>query len=347
MTRIYDALKKAESNRQRLGLGPASLGGMPGHDPGAGWGHAQAEPTLTPLPLIGGVELTEDSIRETTGLRVNLESVLPDRNVRSVMFSSAQSGEGTTTVALQFAQTLAHSGARVLFVDANARRPACFAEDSHRFAVLDPRVGSMAMAGVMTPNLGAIPAPRGWEPQRAHLDGRDPVRARCGPRRVRLGRGRWPGGRRFAGRRFARRAGRWRGHGGPRGPGHAARRRPRGGDAAQVGWARAGHGAQPPHPRDPGVHLPPHLRAPFFVCAANARPTPDRPGRRASHPGTTAGARECFRARAPGALRAREPVRTGHGLRPFRHPDSRDRAGARMGGRRAARTAPRREPRHG
>ncbi len=158
MTRIYDALKKAESNRQRLGLGPASLGGMPGHDPGAGWGQAQGEPALTPLPLIGGVELTEDSIRETTGLRVNLESVLPDRNVRSVMFSSAQSGEGTTTVALQFAQTLAHGGARVLFVDANARRPACFAEDSHRFAVLDPRVGSMSMAGVMTPNLGAIPA---------------------------------------------------------------------------------------------------------------------------------------------------------------------------------------------
>src|ERR1044072_2160426 len=189
MTRIYDALKKAESTPRRLGLGPSSLGGMPGHDPGAGWGHAQAEPTLTPLPLIGGVELTEDSIRETTGLRVNLESVLPDRNVRSVMFSSAQSGEGTTTVALQFAQTLAHSGARVLFVDANARRPACFAEGSarvpalgprararvlvvdanarrpacfaeasHRFAVLDPRVGSMAMAGVMTPNLGAIPA---------------------------------------------------------------------------------------------------------------------------------------------------------------------------------------------
>src|SRR5947207_2181976 len=158
MTRIYDALKKAESNRQRLGLGPSSLGGMPGQDSGAGWGQAQGEPALTPLPLIGGVELTEDSIRETTALRVNLESVLPDRNVRSVMFSSAQSGEGTTTVALQFAQTLAHGGARVLFVDANARRPACFAEDSHRFAVLDPRVGSMSMAGVMTPNLGAIPA---------------------------------------------------------------------------------------------------------------------------------------------------------------------------------------------
>src|SRR5258708_3206534 len=85
MTRIYDALKKAESNRQRLGLGPSALGGMPGQDPGAGWGQG-------------------------------------------------------------------------LLVEGNAGGRACFAEDWHRLAVLDPRVGSMSMAGVMTPNLGAIPA---------------------------------------------------------------------------------------------------------------------------------------------------------------------------------------------
>lgn len=158
MTRIYDALKKAESNRQRLGLGPAPLASAPGHDPNQGWGQAPADPLLTPLPLIGGVDLNEDAIRETTALRLNLENVLPDRAVRAVMFSSAQSGEGTTTVALQFAQSLAHGSARVLFVDANARRPACFAEDSQRYAVLDPRVASPVMAGIMTPNLAAIPA---------------------------------------------------------------------------------------------------------------------------------------------------------------------------------------------
>ena len=158
MTRIYDALRKAESNWQRLGLGPLPIGQAPGHDPNYGWDHAPADATLTPLPLIGGVDLNEDAIRETTALRLNLESLLPDRALRALMFASAQTGEGTTTVALQFAQSLAHGSARVLFVDANARRPVCFAEEAQRYAVLDPRISSPALAGLMTPNLAAIPA---------------------------------------------------------------------------------------------------------------------------------------------------------------------------------------------
>jgi Mrp family chromosome partitioning ATPase len=104
------------------------------------------------------VDLNEDAIRETTALRLSLEGAVPDRAVRAVMFSSAQSGEGTSTVSLQFAQSLAHTGARVLYVDANARHPICFAEDSQRYAVLDPRIASPVMAGIMTPNLAAIPA---------------------------------------------------------------------------------------------------------------------------------------------------------------------------------------------
>lgn len=158
MTRIFDALKKAESNRARLGLGPAPIGLPPGHDPDNGWGRAAADPALVPLPLMGGVDLTEDAIRETTSLRVNLESALPDRSLRAIMFTSAQGGEGTSTVSLQFAQSLAHGSARTLFVDVHARRPACFADDSQRYAVLDPRVASPVMSGVMTPNLAAIPA---------------------------------------------------------------------------------------------------------------------------------------------------------------------------------------------
>ena len=157
MTRIYDALRKAESNRERLGIGPVPIGTPPGHDHSSGWGHSPADPAFSPLPLVGGVELDEDAIRETSALRLNLESVLGERVLRVVMFSSAQGGEGTSTVALQFAQSLAHGSARVLFVDVHARRPVCFADDTQRFAVLDPRVSSPVMAGIMTPNLAAIP----------------------------------------------------------------------------------------------------------------------------------------------------------------------------------------------
>ena len=158
MTRIYDALKKAEGNRQRLGLGPAPIAAAPGREPESGWSQPASDPGLTPLPLVGGVDLNEDAVRETMSLRMNLESALPDRGLRAIMFTSAQSGEGTSTVALQFAQALAHGAARVLFVDANARRPVCFAEDTQHYAVLDPRVASAVMAGMMTPNLAAIPA---------------------------------------------------------------------------------------------------------------------------------------------------------------------------------------------
>lgn len=157
MTRIFDALKKAESSRQRSGLGPAPMGVAPGHEPSTAWGRSQGDPALSPLPLVGGVELTEDAFRETTALRLNIESALGERATRAVMFASAQGGEGTSTVALQFAQSLAQGNARVLFVDAHARRPVCFADETQRYAVLDPSVASPAMAGAMTPNLAAVP----------------------------------------------------------------------------------------------------------------------------------------------------------------------------------------------
>jgi non-specific protein-tyrosine kinase len=60
-------------------------------------------------------------------------------------------------VALQFAQVLAHNEARVLFVDAHAARPVCYADDSQRYGVLDPHIASPSLASVMTPNLSAIP----------------------------------------------------------------------------------------------------------------------------------------------------------------------------------------------
>lgn len=158
MTRIFEALKKAQSSRERMGLGPAPVPPAAGPEPVPGWGRP-APGTATPaLPLVGGVELTEEAARETGALRVALEAALPDRAPRSILFVSAQGGEGTSTVSLQFAQSVANNGARVLYVDAHARRPACFADDSQHYAVLDARIASAAMTGIMTPNLSAVPA---------------------------------------------------------------------------------------------------------------------------------------------------------------------------------------------
>jgi len=152
MTRIFDALRKAERRS------PAAAPAVPAPEPErSAWEPPAADGTLVPLPLLGGVDMSEDAARETTALRLNLENALADRVTRAVMFLSAQAGEGTSTIALQFAQTLAQADARVLFVDAHAARPVCYADDSQRYGVLDPRVASAALAGVMTPNLAAIP----------------------------------------------------------------------------------------------------------------------------------------------------------------------------------------------
>ena len=156
MTRIYDALRKAEPRRPaEPAPAPAPT---PAQEPVSAWEAAPSEGVLVPLPLLGGVEMSEDAVRETTALRLNLENALAERVTRSVMFLSAQGGEGTSTVALQFAQTLAQNDARVLFVDAHAARPICYADDSQRYGLLDPHVASPSLAGVMTPNLSAIPA---------------------------------------------------------------------------------------------------------------------------------------------------------------------------------------------
>ena len=152
MTRIFEALRKRESGRERVGRSPLALPPVPEPAPG------QGEASVPALPLVGGVDLTDDAIRETTALRVNLEGALPDRALRSIMFSSAQGGEGTSTVALQFAQSLAHGSSRVLFVDGHARRPCCFADETQTHAVLDSGVASPALTGVMTPHLDAVPA---------------------------------------------------------------------------------------------------------------------------------------------------------------------------------------------
>jgi Mrp family chromosome partitioning ATPase len=75
--------------------------------------------------LDGSAELPTDVLREMTGLRISLEAALTEHIPRTVMFIASQGGEGTSTVAAQFAQSLASDERlRVLLVDAHVRRPA-------------------------------------------------------------------------------------------------------------------------------------------------------------------------------------------------------------------------------
>lgn len=166
MTRIFDALKKAEASRQAAPHAPAAMNPLP--SPSSA--HAQnlrpqgrsAESWGVALPLLGSLPMPEEVAREMMSLRVTLDVTLRDRTPRIVMFTSPQGGEGTSSIALQFAQILARdSGLRPLLVDTHVRRPAYEADPANRCAIPSPRLLESApdQATVVASNLFVAPVP--------------------------------------------------------------------------------------------------------------------------------------------------------------------------------------------
>lgn len=127
MTRLFDALSKARTAVPVRSTAP-SVPPVPTKAAPAPAPHPVAldEPVRQRIVACRGlVELPVDVEREMTGLRISLEAALTQRIPRAVMFIASQGGEGTSTVAAQFAQSLASDERlRVLLVDAHVRRPA-------------------------------------------------------------------------------------------------------------------------------------------------------------------------------------------------------------------------------
>ncbi len=126
MSRIFDALRKAKVETAPPAAAPAPppLAAVPPapQRPRAAEVRAQAA-ALVPFGPVPA--LPPDVQREMTGLRVSLESALTERIPRTVMFLASQGGEGTSTLAAQFAVSLATDARlRVLLVDVHPRRPA-------------------------------------------------------------------------------------------------------------------------------------------------------------------------------------------------------------------------------
>lgn len=135
MTRIFEALKKARvPHPQAASPVPAPpLQSLRAHAGGPA-SAAASMPSPERLGLMPRacdlvLDLPEDVVREMTALRMTLESALGPRMPKAVLFTSALSGEGTSTVAAQFAATLTRDASlRVLLMDLNARRPSPFVE---------------------------------------------------------------------------------------------------------------------------------------------------------------------------------------------------------------------------
>jgi Mrp family chromosome partitioning ATPase len=154
MTRIFDALKKAAAAPQPVASG-YGVPAPPSHS---------ADIVRGSLPLLGALPISDDVLREMSALRVTLESILRDRSPRVVMFLGSQGGEGTSTVALQFAQVLARDvTVRPLLVDCHAQRPAYAVDESRRCAVLSPALldGVPEQGSIVTANLFVVPVSEG------------------------------------------------------------------------------------------------------------------------------------------------------------------------------------------
>ncbi len=153
MSRIFDAMKKAQASREAI---PPVTPLATAPNPFA----RAAQPARPALPLIGAADVSEDVVRAMSALRVNIEGTLGERPSRTVLFLAPQGGEGTSTVALQFAQALARDrGARPLLIDCHARRPAYELQEGGRCVVLDPRLapGGPEQAPVVASNLFVVP----------------------------------------------------------------------------------------------------------------------------------------------------------------------------------------------
>jgi protein-tyrosine kinase len=137
MSKMFDALKRAESERRKKQeeLTPPA----PALEPVAGTARdtapqapavplmprREAPPPFVPSPPADlGAGLTLDMVRELGILRNSIEARLEKKTGRVLMFTSAMHGEGVTTLALGYARLLAmHNEHRVLLVELNARTP--------------------------------------------------------------------------------------------------------------------------------------------------------------------------------------------------------------------------------
>jgi protein-tyrosine kinase len=164
MGKVYDALRKAESQRARRVETAADVPGVPGNEwerpirardqrKSSFWsrilsrGKAGTEtaeqigaPNKRRISMLQPDSFVAEQFRT---LRARLDSLAQDRPIRTITMTSARKGEGKTIAAVNFALVTAMSvGRRVLLVDCDMREP-----QVHRTLGLRPETG---LAEVLT-----------------------------------------------------------------------------------------------------------------------------------------------------------------------------------------------------
>jgi protein-tyrosine kinase len=114
VSKIFDSLKRAEAERKNRAK------------------QTEAGSNITPIRTASvtpaGVDTNgfpEDLLRQLGILKNAVDSILKGKERKTIVFTSAVSGEGTTTIGSSFARLLAlQGGGRVLLCEMNARNPA-------------------------------------------------------------------------------------------------------------------------------------------------------------------------------------------------------------------------------
>ena len=107
MSKITDAMDRSRREQERPAVG--------------------ADATVGSVPVVFGasrVGLPASDIEAYQALGSEVFLALPDASSKIIMLASAEPGAGTTTVAREFASTLALNGeVKTLLIDANLRKP--------------------------------------------------------------------------------------------------------------------------------------------------------------------------------------------------------------------------------
>jgi capsular exopolysaccharide synthesis family protein len=108
MSRTFDALEKAEKQKEQAGVDVTRM--------------------FEPPPVIKrkaplGQEASARMTEEYNRLRQGIVAALPQLKTRALLFTSSTAGEEAATVLADFGRVLARSGERVLLVDADLRGP--------------------------------------------------------------------------------------------------------------------------------------------------------------------------------------------------------------------------------
>jgi len=107
MGKLYEVLKKAEADKQFQSKELKSPDRV-------------IYPKPNPSQKLNGFPTM---FEECQRMKLLLQTAKADEKVKTIVFSSSLQGEGTSTVLINFAKTVAATGESVLLVDANLRKP--------------------------------------------------------------------------------------------------------------------------------------------------------------------------------------------------------------------------------